>query len=218
MPKRIGDAEHEIHAVRLFVEYTLAAGLRQNPLAERAAVVRDQRLHLGDRARVAVTVGGRDLGAAPLRRARVAARRPAGCGTCARRSNRVRHRRLSGAEPLGGGIRSPTRWKCRRVEADVKVGAERFRDLAAEEGAERLPGHTANDFADQIALRDRVIAALRAGLPPRRLRAPAASSSSPSRTRRRPRAGSSMPDRPAEWLMKWRTSTSALPFCANSGQ
>ena len=48
--------EHEIGTVALFVEHAIATGFRQNPLAERAAAVGDQRLHLRDRPRVAVTV------------------------------------------------------------------------------------------------------------------------------------------------------------------
>ena len=54
--------------------------------------------------------------------------------------------------------------------ADVEVGAERAGDLLREERADRLARDAAHDLADEVALRDRVVARRGARLPPRRLR------------------------------------------------
>ena len=53
-----------------------------------------------------------------------------------------------------------------RRKADISVGAERTGDLLAEVSAEALAGDTANDFTDQPAESDRMIAMPGAGLPP----------------------------------------------------
>ena len=53
-----------------------------------------------------------------------------------------------------------------RGEANISVGAERTGDLLAEVSAEALARDTADDFTDQPAEGDRVVAMLGAGLPP----------------------------------------------------
>jgi hypothetical protein len=51
--------------------------------------------------------------------------------------------------------------------ADVEVGTERPGDFVGEERSEAAPGDPLDDLAEQIALADRVVARLRARLPPR---------------------------------------------------
>ena len=105
-----------------------------------------------------------------------------------------------------------------RRRADVEVGAERSRDLLREERADRLAGDPAHDLADEVALRDRVVAGRRARLPPRLLRGEQRGAPCPSRRGPRGCIGCCQPDRPALWLKRWRTSTPSLPPSANSGQ
>ena len=57
-----------------------------------------------------------------------------------------------------------------RPGADVEIGAERSGDLRSEERAERLARDAPDQLAEQVALRDGVVARRRARLPPRRLR------------------------------------------------
>ena len=165
-----------------------------------------------DRAGVAVTAGRRDLGAPP-RTVRGSVRRGRTAERCARRSSRDR---LS----LPGDCRrrnsSATR-RPRRVQADVEVGAERAGDLVPEEGAQRPPVDAPQDLPLQVPLGDGVVAGRRPRLPPRRLRLEALDDGVPV-VERLAAIGGSNPDRPAVWLMTWRTSTPSLPFCANSGQ
>ena len=104
------------------------------------------------------------------------------------------------------------------AEADVDVGAERLRDLLAEEAADAAPVDAAHELADQPAEGERVIA--RAGRA-RTHGSAAASAVAHRRPSRRASSGGSgarSAGRPARCESSQRTGIASLPRCANSGQ
>ena len=141
---------------------------RQQAHAVDLAAVGDDRLDAGDRAGVAVPVGGADVGPAPARRCWRPPRRrsgPVNVLTIGLSGSSVARSNGSG----GGGMTSAIRPQSASAGADLEVGAERPGDLLGEELLERLAGDAADDLADEVALVERVVARRGARLPPRRL-------------------------------------------------
>ena len=167
------EPEHEVLAVAL-----LGDGARRSsrsPSSRTPSSAPPQasaRQHARHRARVAVAVGGGNLGAPPLRAVGELADGAAGCRSPGRAAIPGRWRRRRPPRALAGGRRHHLARRGRlriRGEPDVEVGAERRGDLVAEERAERRAGDAPHDLADQVAVRQRVVAVGGAGLPPRRL-------------------------------------------------
>ena len=115
-----------------------------------------------------MTVRGRDLGASPADFARLErigdGARESACG--------------DRFDVATGHLGKVLLWRRQQTYAvvmlcsgpDVEVCAERFRDLGAKDRAQGLPRCAPDDLAKEIALRERVIPARRAGWPPGRLR------------------------------------------------
>ena len=164
---RSRDAEDEVDAVGLHLEDGVGALGREQAHAAGLAPAGDDGLDGGDRARVALAVGGGDLGAAPplvvrhrgVER-RVEERLEHEVGHLTLEVGRVDRRRrhdVGDEVVLLGG------------QPDEELRLERLGHLAGEEGADGVPRDAADDLADEVALREGVVARCGAGLPPRRL-------------------------------------------------
>jgi hypothetical protein len=134
-PEPLGHAEHEVDVVALRVEDPVDRGGRQQLHAVDGAAVGDRRLHLRDRAGVAVAVGRTDVGLAPLggpRDARPRAPDPVKVRTIGLVRSSVARSIGSG----GGGTTGRDAVELGGRQADVEVGADRTGDLRREELAE----------------------------------------------------------------------------------
>ena len=197
MPKRSGTPSTRSVPCALLLEHGFAA--RARTAAARRSTSPPQREH--------ATAPRRPSG-------RCRARRPRGSRRGATHRPTTARRRAAGWRACGSRCcpgRAPSIGERRRrdhvgdavvvlrAEADVEVGAERPGDLLGEERADRCAGDAADDLADEVALRDRVVAGRGARLPPRLLRGEQRRSPSPSR--RGPRAASApaSPTGPAVW-------------------
>ena len=143
---------------------TVSGDIRRTPST--AAAAGQRRVDAGDGAGVARPASGRDLGGAPGASAGHGGVQGAtghGAGGDGVGVDGLRKRVRGGRDQLRDAA------VVRGVEADVEVGAERLRHLAAEERAQRHAGDALQDLALQLALRDRVVAGGRPRLPPGRL-------------------------------------------------
>ena len=148
--------EIAVQAMELLFQGTLAACRRQQPHPARGATARQHGLHGADRAGVAVSTHGGELGAPPGWAVRVEGVDP-GVSRLAglerrRRSRCWRDHRGDPVVVLGG-------------QTDVEVGVQRPRHLVGEERAQALAGDPTDDLTDQKALGDRVVAGFSARLP-----------------------------------------------------
>ncbi len=145
------------------------------------AVAGQGRVEARHSSRVAVAVGGRHLGGAPL--PRVDHARPGDIGRVAigveAHQRQARQRRRIRAEPspelfvFGRGLprhQLGAAFVELGADADEEVDARGLGDGLAQVGAERLAGDAAHDLADQESLRVDVVAVAFSGLPPWRLR------------------------------------------------
>ena len=208
------ELEHEVLPVALLLEHPRDRLRAHQPDAVDRAAARQRRVDAGHRPGVARPAGGRDLGAPPFAGARLG-------GVDEAAEERAAGDRL-GIELLVGQVDDRRDQLGDTVvlggrEADVEVGAERARDLVAEEGADRAAVDAPQDLALDVALGHGVVARRRTRFPPRRLGGQALDDGVPvveglGRDRRVEAAT------PAVWLITCRTSTPSLPFWPNSGQ
>ena len=176
------DAYHEVDPVELHLEDTVDRLGREQPDASDLAAAGHRRLDARQRAGIAVAVARADVGAPPAFcpgrfRAHGRVGPSSECHAVEVERRRVGRGRLR--HHVGDAM------ELRERQTDVKVGAERPRNVRGKKLAQALAGDAPDHFADQVAVGQHVVARGRAWFPPRRLRRQAGRSTCPSRTGRR---------------------------------
>ena len=164
-----GNVHHLVGAFDLQLQRLAHAVPGQEPLALRHAVIGEDGLDLRHRAGIARAARRRNLRAAPCALFGFM-HMDSGIGghirlELVRVGEAVVHRFAFGRRNEFGDTII-----FRRGQADPEIGVQRFGDFLAENRADGFSGDAADDFADEIALRQRVIAGRGARLPERRLR------------------------------------------------